>query len=502
MRLLTPSISRLADDPPARAIGRARQGAVTRRLQQRLLVIGLMLLDLAMIALAFGSAYWTRFELSLPIFKLEVIPTKAFYVELVMVLMPIWLMIFIISGLYRMDNLLGGTHEYALLFRTLTIGFLIMVVAGFLAELIIARGWMLLAWLYCFLFVALGRFGARRVVYWLRTKGLFLSTAIIVGANAEGRSLAEQLLSWSTSGLDLLGFVDDQADSEFSVYHRLPVLGTPRDLETIVEKHHVQEVVLATSALSREEMLDIFKRFGVTRGVNLRMSSGLFEVITTGLNVKEFAYVPLVGVNKVRLQGADQFFKAALDYSLGLVALILGTPILLLISAAILLDSRGSIIHRRRVMGVNGRTFDAFKFRTMVVDGDSLLEGKPALQAELARNHKLKKDPRVTRVGAILRRLSLDELPQILNVMRGEMSLVGPRMISQEEVEKYDQWAMNLMTVKPGMTGLWQVSGRSDLDYDDRVRLDMYYIRNWTIWLDVQILFQTLPAVIRGVGAY
>ena len=124
------------------------------------------------------------------------------------------------------------------------------------------------------------------------------------------------------------------------------------------------------------------------------------------------------------------------------------------------------------------------------------------MQKELAENHKLKNDPRITRVGRFLRKTSLDELPQLFNVLRGEMSLVGPRIISPEEIDKYHKWNMNLLTVKPGLSGLWQVSGRSDLSYQERVNLDMYYIRNWSIWLDLQILFQTIPVVIKGTGAY
>jgi len=138
----------------------------------------------------------------------------------------------------------------------------------------------------------------------------------------------------------------------------------------------------------------------------------------------------------------------------------------------------------------------------MYVNGDEILAKHPELQAELAKNHKLKEDPRVTRVGKYLRKFSLDELPQIFNVLRAEMSLVGPRMISPEEIEMYDRWDMNLLTVRPGITGLWQVSGRSDISYAERVRLDMYYIRNWSIWQDIQLLLQTLPAVLKGKGAY
>jgi lipopolysaccharide/colanic/teichoic acid biosynthesis glycosyltransferase len=207
-------------------------------------------------------------------------------------------------------------------------------------------------------------------------------------------------------------------------------------------------------------------------------------------------------VNKVRLTGVDEFLKYSLDIILTLPALIMLGPIMLLLALVIKLDSPGPIIHRRRVMGMNGVEFDAFKFRSMYKNGDEILEAHPELQDELKKNFKIKDDPRITPIGKILRKTSLDELPQLFNVLRREMSLVGPRIITPAEVEKYEKWDLNLMTVRPGITGLWQVSGRSDVTYEERVRLDMHYIRNWTIWLDIQLLFQTIPAVFRSRGAY
>jgi exopolysaccharide biosynthesis polyprenyl glycosylphosphotransferase len=282
----------------------------------------------------------------------------------------------------------------------------------------------------------------------------------------------------------------------------LQVLGTVEELDQIIPKYEIEEIILASSAISsRDKMLDIFQNYGVSSNINVRMSSGLYEIITTGLTVKEFAYVPLVGVNKVRLTGLDEVLKLGLDYAIPFGNILLA-PVLLAIALAVRLDSKGPIIYRRRVMGMNGRQFDAYKFRTMQENGDALLKAHPDLQAELARNFKLKRDPRVTRVGSIIRKASLDELPQLINVLKRDMSFVGPRIITPAEVEKYNKWDINLMTVRPGITGLWQVSGRSDVSYEERVRLDMHYIRNWSIWLDLQLLFQTIPAVIKRRGAY
>jgi exopolysaccharide biosynthesis polyprenyl glycosylphosphotransferase len=341
------------------------------------------------------------------------------------------------------------------------------------------------------------------MIYTLRRNGYYLSSALIVGANNEGISLAEQLNGWRASGFHIMGFIDKKLPVGTQVLRDLYVLGTVDQLSELIKKHDIEELVLASSAISsRDRILDIFQKYGICSNVNVRMSSGLYEIITTGLTVKEFAYVPLVGVNKVRLTGIDEFLKYSLDILVTIPALILLGPIMLLIALAIKLETPGSIIHRRRVMGMHGEEFDAFKFRTMYENGDEILNDYPELHDELARNFKLKEDPRVTKVGQLLRKTSLDELPQLINVLRREMSLVGPRIITPAEVEKYEKWDLNLMTVRPGITGLWQVSGRSDVTYEERVRLDMHYIRNWSIWLDLQLLFQTIPAVLRRRGAY
>jgi len=465
----------------------------------------LILVDVLMVNIAFELAYTLRFQIpALTIFDQTVAVSPEYYHAFVALSSVLWLVIFALYGLYAKQNLLGGTREYSMVFRSSTVGFLLIVIAGFLqASLLIARGWLLMAWVFTFVFAAAGRFILRRVVYFLRRQGFFLTPAVIVGANQEGRWLAEQLQKWETSGLHIVGFVDKKVAVTTPLYNNLVNLGTVDQLGEIIEQFRVGEVILASSAVStRDYLLDIFKKYGVSDKVNLRMSSGLYEVITTGMTVDEFAYVPLVQVHKVRLTGTDVLIKTTMDYVISIVGVTLISPLLLAIALAVKLTSPGPILHRRRVMGLNGRQFDALKFRTMVINGDEVLKQHPELQDELARNHKLRGDPRITPIGAFLRKYSLDELPQVINVLRREMSLVGPRMISPEEVAMYKQFDMNLLTVHPGMTGLWQVSGRSDISYDERVRLDMYYIRNWSIWLDLQLLFQTIPVVFKGRGAY
>jgi len=198
----------------------------------------------------------------------------------------------------------------------------------------------------------------------------------------------------------------------------------------------------------------------------------------------------------------NRAMKLAFDYALALPGLLLIAPLFIFLAILVKLDSPGPIFHRRRVLGQDGRTFYAFKFRTMYVNGDEILARYPKLRQELNKNYKLKCDPRVTRVGSFLRKFSLDELPQLLNVLGRDMSLIGPRIIAPDEISKYGQYGQTLMTVMPGLTGLWQVSGRSNTTYDERVELDMQYITNWSVWLDIKILLRTIPAVLKGDGAY
>jgi exopolysaccharide biosynthesis polyprenyl glycosylphosphotransferase len=361
-----------------------------------------------------------------------------------------------------------------------------------------------MAWVLAGLLVCTGRFGARRVAYAARHNGHFVAPALIVGANQEAAALVEQFANPSSSGLSVRGVISPSpAEEESARRLGLPLLGSLDALGHTLDQQEIREVIVASSALSERELLMITQEVAQHPNVSLRLSSGLYEVLTTGMHVATIGSVPLMTINRLRLTTGETVLKGLLDFTFIIATLPLHLPLFLVIALLIKLDSPGPIFHRRRVVGVGGREFDAFKFRTMYVDGDALLAARPDLQEQLARDHKLKEDPRITRVGRFLRKVSLDELPQLINVLLGQMSLVGPRMVHPTEVAKYGRMKDNLFTVKPGLTGMWQVSGRSDLSYEERVRLDMLYIRNYSLWLDLHILVvQTLPAVLRGRGAY
>jgi exopolysaccharide biosynthesis polyprenyl glycosylphosphotransferase len=468
----------------------------------------LLVSDTLMLLLAFALAYLVRFYSDIPIFQ-EGVSSIEHYTWLVLMLIPVWLALFALLQLYDFHLLLSGTSEYARALNGCTSGMMLVVIVSFvIPEFVIARGWLLMAWLLSTTLICTNRWFLRRVAQTLRYRNWFVTPAVIVGTNSEAISLATQLRDSLYSGLKIVGFIEENeaphGESSLRSILGLPVLGTLDNLPALLAQRGVEEVIIAATALTRSQLLDTTLKLVAMPQINLSLSSGLYEIFTTGVRVNTRNSVPLLNVNRLRLEPSELILKTILDYTIVLVGAFCLLPFLGIIALLIKLDSPGPIVYRRRVLGIGGKEFDAFKFRTMFVNGNEMLiKEYPALWAELQTNHKLKDDPRVTKVGAWLRRTSLDELPQFFNILLGQMSLVGPRMITPVETVLYGPMKQNLLTVKPGLTGMWQVSGRSDLSYEERVRLDMHYIRNYSIWLDLQILFfQTLPAVFRGSGAY
>jgi exopolysaccharide biosynthesis polyprenyl glycosylphosphotransferase len=393
-------------------------------------------------------------------------------------------------------------EEYVRLVQVSSAAMMLFVATTFfLGTFVVSRGWIVFSWVMVTVLSIAVRFLLRRLAYALRRRGYLRSVTLIVGADAEAQAIAYHLQSAPTSGADVVGFLDDKVPAGERL-DGTAVLGPISSIQQVVARLGVEEILLSMASLTREQAFGIYETFCQNAGVAVRFSPGFFDILTTGATIKQWGSVPLVNLNKARLSDAEALLKACLDYAFASVTLIVLSPLLLVVALLVALDSPGPVLYRRRVLGRGGQEFDALKFRTMYLDGNEILDCFPELQAELKANHKLKNDPRVTPIGRLLRKYSLDEFPQFLNVLLGQMSVVGPRMISPVEKEKYGKMKMNLLTVKPGITGLWQISGRSDLSFEDRVRLDMTYIRNYSLWLDVMIILKTIPAALKGRGAY
>jgi exopolysaccharide biosynthesis polyprenyl glycosylphosphotransferase len=305
-------------------------------------------------------------------------------------------------------------------------------------------------------------------------------------------------LGSARSGIDYR-FVGAVAPSPEGV--TLPVLGEVRDLPAILERQRVDELIVTDSDFGERELLEIVDH-AHRRGVEVRIAPKATELMTQRVEFVPGQAVPLFELRPPAFVGMDWVVKRAFDLIVSGLVLVVGLPLWLGIAAAVKLTSRGPVLYRDRRIGLGEREFGMLKFRTMRADA-------AGRQAELEASNeadgplfKIREDPRVTSVGAFLRRLSLDEIPQLWNVLRGEMSLVGPRPLPLRDYAQLEGWHRKRYLVLPGVTGLWQISGRSSLGFDDLVRLDFFYLENWSIWLDISILAKTVPAVLSGRGAY
>jgi exopolysaccharide biosynthesis polyprenyl glycosylphosphotransferase len=491
-------VSAAAEVPPFSNVRRSTWAR--RRFSTYWAVVPLLSLDVACIILSIAVAYQLRFRMM----EYNAPFSRALYNHLAWVAIPMWLFIFALYRLYHPDHLFGGVREYVHVINACTASLVALILYSFLdrgVELDISRGWLAMVWFFSVASACLVRFSYRRLIYYLRRQGLFVRRALVVGANEEGRAVVAQLRATPNAGVDVVGFVEP-AMLRGEQVEGVPVLSGLRRLESLIRSLEVEDLIVIPTALRRDELLEIYREWGTDRRIRVCLSSGLYELFTTGAQVREVGFIPMVSLNRTRITGVDALMKAMLDFVASLVSVVLLSPAFLIIAFLIRRDSPGSAIYRRRVVGLAGRRFDAYKFRTMIPDADGYLRAHPELNKEWEQNGKVQNDPRITRVGRFLRRYSLDELPQLFNVLKGQMSLVGPRMITPAELKHFGRWRHNLLTVKPGMTGLWQVSGRSDLSYEERVRLDMQYIRNYTAWMDLKLIFTTVWAVLRGRGAY
>jgi exopolysaccharide biosynthesis polyprenyl glycosylphosphotransferase len=321
---------------------------------------------------------------------------------------------------------------------------------------------------------------------------------VLVGNGATLRDLHRALGS-RRGGIDydFLGAVSSSGEAAGA----LPVLGEPADLPRILSESSVGELIVADQDFGERELMDIADA-AHRRGVKVRVAPKTTELLIQRAEYIPGQGVPLFALRPPILAGTDWFVKRSFDLVTSVIAIVLGLPLWLAIAVAIKVNSPGPIFYRDRRVGLRHREFTMLKFRTMVAGADEQQDGLESANEADGPLFKIRDDPRVTRVGAMLRRLSLDEIPQVLNVLRGEMSLVGPRPLRIRDYRQLEDWHRKRDLVLPGMTGLWQISGRSSLGFDDLVRLDFFYIENWSLWLDISILAKTVPAVLTRRGAY
>ncbi len=345
------------------------------------------------------------------------------------------------------------------------------------------------------------RLAARYIVRSLIAGGYTARRVVLVGATKVGRELAYIIRSQPWCGLVVVGFVDDDPILEQVDVEGFQLLGDTNQLPHLIASHSVDDVIVALSSRDHEKIAEIVLSLQ-THPVRVRVVPDLFEMVSVRAQVEDFWGVPLIGLRDPVITGFDRAFKRAFDLIISSILLLLLGPVMLLIAQAIKLDSHGPALFRQRRVGENGRLFWMYKFRTMVDGADKLIPTLEEKGVYANGVYKVKEDPRVTRVGHVLRRMSADELPQLFNVLRGEMSLVGPRPEQPWIVDRYEPWQRKRLSVMPGMTGWWQVNGRSDRPMFLNTEYDLYYIQNYSPILDLVILWKTIWVVLKGKGAF
>ncbi len=463
----------------------------------------LVVSDMLLILLAFLGAYGLRYELQWfravdPVFQVDLWAYGPFAVAMLIIL-PIS---FRFSGVYpyrRGRSLIEETYTIA---TATTAGVMILIIASlFFRPLLYSR----LIFFYTAVLVTLllgtSRFVIQVAFVHLRRYGVGVKRMLLVGAGDVGRMVLRTVAARPDFGYQLIGFLDDNPAKGFTDIGPYKALGPVENLSQVLESQLVDTVVICLPWQSHR-MIQRLLRTCETSHIRAQVVPDLFQVTKNQVYVEELNGIPLISTRELSIQGWNLLIKRASDLVLGTLLGLVSLPVWLLIVVAIKLDSRGPVLYSQIRVGKNGVHFRCYKFRSMVEGADSLRPDLGDLNESSGPLFKMRNDPRRTRVGRMIRRFSLDELPQLINVMRGEMSLVGPRPNLPGEVEQYQEWHRRRLLVSPGITGLWQVSGRSDLTFDEMVLLDIYYVENWNLAMDLGILLRSIPAVLRGRGAY
>jgi exopolysaccharide biosynthesis polyprenyl glycosylphosphotransferase len=430
------------------------------------------------------------------------IPIFERYINTLVFVVVVWLAINKLIGLYENKKFTALVDELALLFLGVSVSSLVLV--GFLflyRELWFSRLVVLNAWWIAFTLLALFRLLLAGLVRLRHLTGRGLRNTLVLGAGEMGQTLVAKLLLDQGLGYRVIGFLDDDRQKLGESLQGVKVLGGLKNAREIIEREKIAEVLIASSKIPAEKVLDIItecERFGC----EFKIIPGILELIASRVDVDEIAGVPLLTVSEIRLKGLNAAVKRTVDIAASGLGLAVISPLLLFFAALVRLTSAGPVFFAHERVGLDGKTFPMYKFRSMVKDADKLFPQLEPLSEVEGHIFKMKNDPRITPLGKFMRRYSIDELPQLINVFLGQMSLVGPRPPLPREVAKYNAWHLKRLRVRPGITGLWQVSGRSHLPFEDMVRLDIYYIENWSLWQDIKILLRTVPVTLTGSGAY
>ncbi len=516
VRLSETSPDRSAQDPlnqPAQSPqpNPAPGANIASQLKNRQLILwGRMALDIALICAVFILAYIMRYSLQIgsEVLESNQVPLSEYYGSMA-AFAGIFFLVLQFKSFYRQTRMVSLLDEMGIIASAAAYAVLTMLALVFIFRPFTGSR---LMYLYLFpvacLALGLERAFTRRLKRSLRKRGIGLRNVLVVGATDSATRIMHAVVDTPSLGLRLAGYVDDELRfSEWTLPLRfkdgspVPHLGDIDRLPGLTAQHKVDEIIVALPATMHETINAIINLCHENE-ITFTLVPDIFELQVNALDFQELNGVPLIGIRDNQLTGFNYLVKRGVDLALALTLLAVAAIPMLLIALAIKIDSKGPIILRQTRIGKNGQGFTFYKFRSMYNDADQRLEELKAFNQTGGATFKMTNDPRRTRVGRIIRRSSLDELPQVFNILAGHMSFVGPRPGLERELKDYKDWYFRRLEVTPGLTGLSQVSGRSNLQFNDTVRLDIYYAENWSLWLDLKILLRTILVVLKREGAY
>lgn len=471
---------------------------------RRNLFLVLLVLDLGVITLAVGAGFLARFtmaEASLGTVRSQGI----LYAIVVPALIAGWVASLFLNQTYNMEIIAIGSDEYRRIVRATFFTFGALAIVLVLLRWQVARGFLAVALPLGLVLLLLERMLVRRWVLSRRRRAMLVDGVVVVGSPQEVRYVAEGISRNPAAGLVVRAVATDTDDSptfELANGVVVPQAGAIADVADAVRHHHANTIIVAGhNRINRKQLRELSWQLEDT-DIRLALASRMTDVAGPRIHWRPIEGLPLMSVEMPRYSGVKYSLKRAFDLVVAVGMVILLSPVLLAIAIAVRIDSPGPIFFRQTRVGVNGTLFKMTKFRSMVVDAEDRLAELEKQNEGSGLLFKMKDDPRITRVGAFIRRYSLDELPQLFDVIAGGMSLVGPRPPLPREVEAYEHHVHRRLNVKPGITGPWQVGGRSNLSWEESVRKDLYYVENWSLSGDLVIMFKTVRAVLARDGAY
>lgn len=464
--------------------------------------LGMMALDAILINVAFFAAYYMRYvlEWGRPVDPAFQVPYRQ-YLVVALVYTFLALLTFAVEGLYHRRRTASLLEElYAIFNGTTTAVVLMIAVFFFYRPQFYSRLIFVYAALLTMALLGAARIVERIVLYQLRKRGIGVARLLIVGGGETGRTLMRHVMAHPELGYEIVGFVDDDPQ-RLQHIGRFKPLGTTDELPRLVEELQVDEVIITLPWQYHRKIMRILAQCE-RQNVRSRIVPDMFQLSLSHVDFDDIKGIPIIGIKEPALHGWRFTVKRLMDVVLASVLLVFTAPLMALIALLIKLDSPGPVLFKQTRVGRFGKPFTMYKFRTMYVNAEEMLEKLKQYNEADGPLFKMRNDPRRTRVGRWLRKFSLDELPQLWNVLKGDMSLVGPRPGLPSEVEQYEPWHRKRLEVPPGLTGLWQTSGRSDVSFDEMCLLDIYYAEHWSPLLDAIICLKTIPAVLTGRGAY